>query len=80
MWPNPVSGRLEAKLKPVTGVSFFKRIVGEDGRSFLSRLDRIDVDFAEVDVVEAAITEFERKHDVDDWRELADRYRVVDAP
>ena len=29
------------------------------------------------DVVETAITEFELKHDVDDWRELADRYRVA---
>ena len=59
------------------GVSFYKRIVGEDGRSFLSRLDRIEVDLTEGDVVEAAIIEFERKHDVDDWRELADRYRVA---
>ena len=59
------------------GVSFYKRIVGDDGRSFLSRLDRIEVDLTEGDVVETAITEFERKHDVDDWRELADRYRVA---
>ena len=59
------------------GVSFFKRIVREDGQSFLSRLDRIDVDITEFDVVETAITEFERKHDVDDWHQLADRYRVA---
>ena len=59
------------------GVSFYKRIVGDDGRSFLSRLDRIEVDLTEGDVVNTAITEFERKHDVDDWRELADRYRVA---
>ena len=59
------------------GVSFYKRIVGDDGRSFLSRLDRIEVDLTELDVVETAITEFERKHDIDDWRELADRYRVA---
>ncbi len=59
------------------GVSFYKRIVGDDGRSFLSRLDRIEVDLTESDVVETAITEFERKHDIDDWRELADRYRVA---
>ena len=77
MWPKPGSGRQEAKLKPVTGVSFFKRIVGEDGRSFLSRLDRIEVDLADLNVAETAITEFERKHDVDDWRQLADRYRVA---
>ena len=60
------------------GVSFFKRIVGEDGRSFLSRLDRIEVDLADLNVVETAITEFERKHHVDDWRQIADRYRVAD--
>ncbi len=59
------------------GVSFYKRIVGEDGRSFLSRLDRIEVHLTELDIVDTAITEFERKHDVDDWRELADRYRVA---
>ena len=59
------------------GVSFYKRIVGDDGRSFLSRLDRIEVDLTELDVVETAITEFERKHHIDDWRELADRYRVA---
>ncbi len=62
------------------GVSFYKRIVREDGRSFLSRLDRIEVDLAEGNVAETAIIEFERKHDVDDWRELADRYWVADAP
>ena len=59
------------------GVSFYKRIVGEDGRSFLSRIDRIEV--AGSDLVDTAIAEFERKHDVDDWRQLADRYRVDDA-
>ena len=59
------------------GVSFFKRIIGEDGRSFLSRLDRIEVDRTESDVVETAIAQFERKHAIDDWRELANRYRVV---
>ncbi len=59
------------------GVSFYKRIVGDDGRSFLSRLDRIEVDLTEQDIVDTAITEFERKHDIDDWRELADRYRVA---
>ncbi len=58
-------------------VSFYKRIVGDDGRSFLSRLDRIEVDLTELGVVETAITEFERKHHIDDWRELADRYRVA---
>ena len=59
------------------GVSFFKRIIGEDGRSFLSRLDRFEVDRTESNVVETAITEFERKHDIDDWRQLAHRYRVA---
>ena len=59
------------------GVSFYKRVVGEDGRSYLSRLDRIEVDLTESEVVDTAIAEFERKHDVDDWRQLADRYRVA---
>ncbi len=61
------------------GVSFYKRVVREDGRSFLSRLDRIEVALTELDVVDSAIAEFERKHRIDDWRQLADRYRVDGA-
>ena len=61
-------------------VSFYKRIVGEDGRSFLSRLDRIEVDLTELDIVDTAITEFERKHDVADWRQHTSRQLQDDQP
>ena len=57
------------------GVTFYKRIVGEDGRSFITRIDRIEE--AGSGDVDTAIAEFERKYDVDDWRQLADRYRVA---
>ncbi len=61
-------------------VSFYRRIVG-DGLRHLTRIDQIEVPTtpAGQDTASAAIAKFERKHDVDDWRELADRYRVKTA-
>ena len=58
-------------------VSFYRRIVDE-GLNRMTRVDQIEVSFMITgqDAASAAIAEFEHKHDVNDWRELADRYRV----
>ncbi len=58
-------------------VSFYRRIVGE-GLNRLTRVDQIEVLITAMgqDTAATAIAEFEHKHDVDDWRELADRYRI----
>ena len=58
-------------------VSCYRRIVDE-GLSRMTRVDRFEVSIATTgqDTAFAAIDKFKRKHDVDDWRELADRYRI----
>lgn len=57
-------------------VSFYRRVVGKS-LSHLTRIDRIEVPATGRDIAAAAIIEFERKHGVDDWHRLADRYRVM---
>lgn len=75
-------------MSEVCVVSFYRRIIAGNGLSYLSRIDSIEVGDAVSgkDASIAAIKAFERKHNVTDWQELADRYRfdlsgyVADTP
>jgi hypothetical protein len=59
-------------------VAFLKRPVKHAGIPALDKVDTIDIDDADSaqDALSEAIGRIKLRHEIDDWRTIADRYRV----